>query len=85
MTATYQLALHEFKPEFVDWIKQKFQAGKVTVTIEEEEDETTFLLKNPRNRQRLLKSIENVEAGRLVDVNIDEYLVRLEADAESNI
>ena len=72
MTATYQLALHEFKSEFVDWIKQRFQAGKVTVTSEEEEDETMFLPKNLRNRQRLLKSIENVEAGRLIEVNIDD-------------
>ncbi|MEA5601305.1 hypothetical protein [Nostoc sp. UHCC 0252] len=38
-----------------------------------EEDETTYLLKSKINKKYLLKALENVEKGKLIFVNLDEY------------
>ncbi|NET69806.1 MAG: hypothetical protein F6K62_01765 [Sphaerospermopsis sp. SIO1G2] len=37
------------------------------------EDETTYLLNSKANKEHLLKAIENVEKGNLIDVDLDEY------------
>ena len=82
MTATYQLSLDELQPSFVDQLKQMHQNGQVKVTVEvlEEHDETEFLLRNPKNRERLMEAIKNVEAGKVVEVDeqyLDDALARL--------
>jgi antitoxin YefM len=38
-----------------------------------EEDETTYLLKSEINKKYLLKALENVEKGKLIFANLDEY------------
>ncbi|BAT55141.1 hypothetical protein NOS3756_41200 [Nostoc sp. NIES-3756] len=39
----------------------------------QEEDETAYLLKSEANKKRLLESVENVEKGNLIYVDLDEY------------
>ncbi|MEH2322593.1 MAG: hypothetical protein V7K32_03130 [Nostoc sp.] len=48
---------------------------EVIVLIEtpNEEDETTYLLKSETNKKHLLTALENVEAGDLVYIDLDEY------------
>ncbi|WP_442948012.1 hypothetical protein [Nostoc sp.] len=48
---------------------------QVIMVIEQpfEEDETTYLLKSETNKKHLLKALENVEKGKLIFVNLDEY------------
>ena len=79
MTATYQLTLDELEPSFVEQLKQMHHKGrvKVTVEVEEEHDETAFLLRNPKNREILLKSIEQAERGNVIEVDVDELLKKL--------
>jgi antitoxin YefM len=37
-----------------------------------EEDETTYLLKSEANKKHLLKALDNVKKGNLIEVNIDD-------------
>ena len=37
------------------------------------EDETIYLLKSEANKKHLLKALENVEQGKLIYVDLDEY------------
>ncbi|MEH1942982.1 MAG: hypothetical protein V7L01_22555 [Nostoc sp.] len=48
---------------------------EVIVLIEPstEEDETNYLLKSETNKNHLLKALENVAAGNLIYVDLDEY------------
>ena len=78
MKATYQLSLEDLKPGFLRQLKRKHQSGQVTLTVlEEEQDETEFLLRNPKNKERLMEAINNVEQGKVVEVDIDAYLSKL--------
>ncbi|MFN6468670.1 MAG: hypothetical protein RMY36_003220 [Nostoc sp. SerVER01] len=45
----------------------------VLVEPSTEEDETTYLFKSETNKNHLLKGLENVEAGNLIYVDLDEY------------
>ena len=78
MKATYQLSLDDLKPGFLRQLKQRHHAGQVTLTVTEEDpDETEFLLSNPKNKERLLEAIKNVEQGKVVEVDIDVYMSKL--------
>ncbi|MBD0386611.1 MAG: hypothetical protein ICV54_08800 [Nostoc sp. C3-bin3] len=45
----------------------------VLVETPNEEDETTYLLKSETNKKHLLTALENVEAGNLIYIDLDEY------------
>lgn len=45
--------------DFVEFLKAKRQRG---------EDETAYLLREPANARRLLKSVENIRAGKGITV-----------------
>lgn len=40
------------------------EQGNFKISIEKEEDETTFLLKNTKNRERLLEAAKDVKKGK---------------------
>ncbi|QLE56640.1 hypothetical protein [Nostoc sp. TCL26-01] len=47
---------------------------EVIVLVEtSNEDETNYLLKSAANKERLFKAVENVKAGNLIYVDLDEY------------
>ncbi len=45
----------------------------ILVEPENEEDETTYLLKSEANKKQLLKALENVNQGNLIEIDLDEY------------
>ena len=51
-------------------IKAAFKGKAVVITVEEEQDETAFISRNPANREILNKSIEQDRNGESVTVNI---------------
>jgi hypothetical protein len=51
-------------------IKTAFQEKPIVVTIEEEIDETAFLMTNPANKSMLLKSIAQDKNGEMVSASI---------------
>lgn len=56
----------EINTSLIDFIKSTFKGKRVAVHIYEdnEMDETDYLLSDPTSKERLLKSIEEVEQGK---------------------
>lgn len=77
MYTIYRLNANELDSRFIRALKVMFKNKEVEIAVcdvsEIEEDETTYLLKSPANREHLLKAIENVAHHRnLVTLNLDE-------------
>ena len=63
MTTTYRLHVDELDPTFVDRVKAAF-ADKVIEIQVMEADETDDLLSDTERRERLLRAVSEVEAGK---------------------
>lgn len=74
MDVTYRLSANELTEDFIKSIKAIFKNKKIAITIEEEQDETGYLLSSEANRKMLEESLENVKKGKLIEVDIDKYL-----------
>lgn len=74
MTTTIHLNETELDQQFLEAIKTLFKNRDLAVTIEvEDRNDTTHLLSNPVNRERLLQSVKNInENTNLTDINLDQ-------------
>ncbi|MEI8573001.1 hypothetical protein ACH5Y9_20415 [Methylomonas sp. BW4-1] len=77
MYTTYKLKASELNDDFLQSVKALFHDKVVEIAIcdslEAEEDETTYLLKNPVNSERLLTAINNIEQKQnIVRVDLSE-------------
>ena len=65
MQVQYQLDTTQLNINFIESIKALFgEDRKIEITVKDEEksrDDTEYLLSNPHNAKRLMKSIENIE------------------------
>ncbi|MBW8050336.1 MAG: hypothetical protein FVQ77_08365 [Cytophagales bacterium] len=59
---------------FLKGIRAIFKNKPISIIVEEEMDETEYLLRSPANRKMLLESLENVKKGKLIKVDIKKYL-----------
>jgi len=59
---------------FLKGIKAMFKSKSISIIITEEQDETEYLLQSDANRKMLEESLENVKKGKLIEVDIDQYL-----------
>jgi retron-type reverse transcriptase len=73
MVSTFQINESELDNNFVKALKTLFKNRNITLTIEADEVDTTeYLLSNSVNKERLLKSVENVKKRKnLVKVDLD--------------
>jgi hypothetical protein len=72
MVVTYHLDETDLDENFYLQLKSQFKNKKLFITVAEEMDETEYLLASPANAERLLKSIENVNAKKgLITVDFD--------------
>ncbi|MBD9358645.1 hypothetical protein [Methylomonas albis] len=77
MYTTYKLKASELNDDFLQSVKALFHDKVVEIAIcdslEAEEDETTYLLKNPVNSERLLTAINNIEQKQnIVRIDLSE-------------
>lgn len=73
MHATYHLkSAEDITTDVVEAIKAAFKSEPIKITIEVDDDETAFLLRNPANKEFLLKSIEQDKSGQTIKVNITD-------------
>ena len=64
MNATYRLKVDEITEGFVKILKEVYKDKEIEITIQEAEDETTYLLKSEANRKQLLQAIADVKDGK---------------------
>ena len=64
METTFRLKASELNNKFISVIKDLFKEKEIEVTISEAEDETSYLLKGPKNKRRMLKAIENINKNK---------------------
>ena len=73
MYTTYHLqSPQEINNDIIEAIKAAFKGKPITLTVEEDNDETAFLMANPKNKEMLMASIAQDKAGKFVTVKIDE-------------
>jgi hypothetical protein len=70
MYTVYKINADELNENFIASIKAQFQHKDIEIAICEtaqaEQDETDYLMRDPANKARLLKAIDNVKKGKLV-------------------
>jgi PHD/YefM family antitoxin component YafN of YafNO toxin-antitoxin module len=72
MTTTYRLAANELSEDILTTLKKLYKGKTISITVEEEFDETEYLLKSEANRQMLLESIKQAKNGELISVNFNK-------------
>ncbi|HYE76109.1 MAG TPA: hypothetical protein VEF04_22380 [Blastocatellia bacterium] len=77
MYTVYRMKANELDARFLRALKALFKDKEIEIavceTTLEEEDETTYLLKSPANRERLMQAIANVAQGQeLIMVKPDD-------------
>ncbi|PIY04759.1 MAG: hypothetical protein COZ21_05745 [Bacteroidetes bacterium CG_4_10_14_3_um_filter_31_20] len=70
MYITFHINASELDFNFLNGVKAMFKNKPISIIIEEEQDETEYLLQSDANRNMLLKSIKQAERGELIKVKI---------------
>lgn len=63
MYTIYRLHADELDASFLETLKATFRNKQIEIAVGEL-DETEYLMRSPANRERLLRSMANIEAGR---------------------
>lgn len=73
MYTTFHLkSADDINDDLIEAIKKVFKTKPITLTVEEETDETAYLLANPANKTILLQSIEEDKNGQHISVSVDK-------------
>ena len=73
MYTTFHLKASELDERFIKAVKAMFKSRDISIVIEEEQDETEYLLGSEANRKMLLKRIKDVQEDKnLVQVNLKD-------------
>tara|TARA_R110002072_G_scaffold101368_1_gene223244 strand:- start:389 stop:613 length:225 start_codon:yes stop_codon:yes gene_type:complete len=71
MYTEFHIAPSELDHEFLANLKALFKkSSRIAITVEDELDETEYLLRSEANRTMLEQSMKEAEDGKLVKVNI---------------
>ena len=73
MYTTFHLKASDLDERFLKAVKAMFKSRNISIVIEEEQDETEYLLASEANRKMLLKRIKDVQEDKnLVPVNLKD-------------
>ena len=81
MDATYHLNPGELTDDFLKAMQLLFQDRRVKVTVEVEDDETESIRANTELHDKLMRRMQNAEAGLVKEVDLYQYV----SDASSNV
>ncbi len=63
MDAIYHVKADELDESFLDALKKLFKDKEIEIAVSVR-DETSYLLRSPANRERLLRAVADVESAR---------------------
>ncbi len=72
MITTFHISPEELNDEFLQKIKQAFGEKQLLITIEEDTDDTFFLLSTKENRNKLKQSLKELKDGEIVSVDLKD-------------
>ena len=61
MYTSYHLNSNELNEDFLASVKKMFKNKRISITVEEEMDETEYLLSTPANRKHLEEALKSKE------------------------
>jgi len=67
METIYQLNADDLNEDFLEGLKASFKHKDIEIVVSER-DETSYLLRSPANRARLLESVKDIEQSRNIVV-----------------
>lgn len=76
MRHTISLEIDELNPSFIKQLKillKNARNRRLTIILEDEMDETEYLLKSKKNEEILMKSLENARKGNFIETNLDSF------------
>ena len=73
MDTLIRMKVDDINQSLIDFLRQSFKGRKIEFHVleEEEMDETEFVLRDPIARERILKTVENVNKG----IGLKEYTI----------
>jgi hypothetical protein len=75
MTVTYSLSKAELNAEFLESIKSTFKSDRISISIEEEVDETEKILENKAFHDKIMKASEEAKANNnIIRFEGDEFM-----------
>ena len=74
MYTTFHINVNELDTNFLKGLKSLFRNKNVSIIVEEDQDETEYLLASEANRKMLEQSLKNIEEGKLTEVDIEKFL-----------
>ena len=73
MNTTFHLNSSELDEKFIKAVKTMFKGKKISIVVEDYQDETEYLLESNANREILEKRLKNVEAKKeMVKVDLND-------------
>jgi hypothetical protein len=73
MYTTYHFqSAADINNDVIEAIKTAFKGKSIVVTIEEEQDETAYLMSSPANKAMLLKSIAQANNEEFIEMKFDK-------------
>ena len=73
MYTTYHLqSAQEVGADILESIKTAFRNKAITITVEEDIDETVYLMSSPANKAMLDKSIAEAKRGELIEIKPED-------------
>jgi hypothetical protein len=79
MDATYRLKPYKLNADFLETLKRNFWDKEISVSVEEIQDETDFLLSTEANRKYISEALEAVKRGEVVHtMTLEELYVMID-------
>lgn len=72
MFTEYHISSNELDNRFIESVKSLYPGKKLSIIVEEEKDETAYLLESEANKSMLLAGLEDVKKGNLIKVKLED-------------